>query len=139
MIDDKYAELTQKYPKFFHVPDADKVPKYRQSVRCCCETGWYNLINTACRLINWHIESKSSSNVNLLEFRWAQIKEKFGGLRMYAENSDDFISGVIAAVEALSLTTCEVCGKPGLPGTASAAGFAGGWIKTLCPDCRASE
>lgn len=71
------------------------------------------------------------------EFKVAQVKEKFGGLRFYPENyKKDYVGQSIhesrfykriAEAEQLSLKTCEVCGEPGVPGNAN-----GGWILTLC-------
>lgn len=62
-------------------------------------------------------------------FKYVQIKEKFGGLRVYVESSQDrFFDPLwdrIREAERRSYKTCEVCGHPGeLRG--------GGWLKTLC-------
>lgn len=58
----------------------------------------------------------------------AQIKEKFGTLRMYCDNVNDYARGVIDMTEALSEETCEVCGGKGKP-------TGGRWIQTLCEEC----
>jgi len=42
-----------------------------------------------------------------------QVKEKFGTLRIYADNTNDYHKGVIAMAEAMSSLTCEVCGNSG--------------------------
>lgn len=65
-----------------------------------------------------------------------QIKEKFGGLRFYADvYSDDPWSGrgaeLIAAAEEASYRTCEDCGA-----TEDVTTEGPGWVRTLCPDCR---
>lgn len=65
----------------------------------------------------------------------AQIKEKFGTLRFYAEitetTSDTKAAEFwkrIEKAETLSAITCEVCGSPGeLRG--------GSWMRTLCDVC----
>lgn len=54
-----------------------------------------------------------------------QVKEKFGGLRIYTDKSPKYIWDLIADIETKSYKTCEVCGKRGKPRE-------GGWIKTLC-------
>lgn len=65
--------------------------------------------------------------------RAAQVKEKFGGLRFYMEGPVTAeMAQHISAAEALSLETCEVCGKPGT----QAEGY---WIKIKCDDCKASN
>lgn len=67
------------------------------------------------------------------DFRIAQIKEKFGGLRFYAspslssENQDEFYAAIREA-EVLSLRTCELTGKPGVTMVSDT-----GWIRTLDP------
>jgi hypothetical protein len=61
-----------------------------------------------------------------------QIKEKFGGLRIYCrapelnEKVGRELSKAVARAEQKSFETCEVCGKPGNKG-------GDGWIKTFCP------
>lgn len=72
------------------------------------------------------------------DYEVAQIKEKFGGLRYYIHESDDFSPGgkrdqqtaLINFAEALSYRICEECGRPG------GSGNVGTWIRTLCPECR---
>lgn len=54
-----------------------------------------------------------------------QIKEKFGGLRIYGHEFTDYISGAVTLAEDMSYKLCEVCGSPGTLRT-------GGWIRTLC-------
>jgi len=61
------------------------------------------------------------------DLRCAQIKEKFGLLRIYLESSGsipDEVSAAIADAVAESARTCERCGAPGEP---------------LCPPCRERE
>jgi hypothetical protein len=58
----------------------------------------------------------------------AQVKEKFGGLRVYlATPEPDAASLAIDAAEERALRTCENCGQPGAPRE-------GSWIKTLCDE-----
>jgi hypothetical protein len=42
-----------------------------------------------------------------------QVKEKYGGLRIYTDYSNKELDKVINDVEKESLTICEVCGEPG--------------------------
>lgn len=70
------------------------------------------------------------------DYKIAQIKEKFGGLRYYISFSENLkdsrresAHNLIIAVEKLSLVTCEECGQPGnITGDV--------WIKTLCDECK---
>ena len=54
-----------------------------------------------------------------------QIKEKFGGLRFYADTD-------MSDLEAASYEICEECGSPG-------EARADGWVKTLCDKCAEPE
>lgn len=58
-----------------------------------------------------------------------QIKEKYGGLRVYIKDSayDD----IILKYERQSLETCERCGSDH-----AELYNHGGWLTTLCADCR---
>ena len=56
------------------------------------------------------------------------VKEKFGGLRVYLDTYSPETQPLISVAEARSLTVCEFCGQPGRPRP-------GGWIKTKCDAC----
>ena len=67
-------------------------------------------------------------DANNITYSVAQIKEKFGTLRVYLtyKNSDrQLVEKLIAEAETKSATTCEVCGDYGQLRT-------GPWVKTLC-------
>jgi hypothetical protein len=71
------------------------------------------------------------------DYKVSQVKEKFGGLRYYAnpgnvdeETSNQFYA-LIRAAEAKADVTCECCGRPG---RLTQRGE-GGWYKTLCARC----
>ena len=56
-----------------------------------------------------------------------QVKEKFGGLRIYSHGGDyDAIDTVVKLAEAEAERTCEVCGRPGTIVSIK------GWWKTRC-------
>ena len=59
----------------------------------------------------------------------AQVKQKFGGLRFYASNCDDYVYGVISMAETISWRICENCGSAGTKSTNS------GWVTMLCNNC----
>ncbi len=58
----------------------------------------------------------------------AQVKEKFGLLRIYIDNTDEYIDGLVSMAESISAITCEDCGLPGEMRD-------GGWLRTLCNSC----
>lgn len=71
------------------------------------------------------------------EYEIAQVKEKWGGLRIYlryplsepgeASELPVACEPILEAAEAKSMLTCEFCGQPGVRRDS-------GWIKTLCDD-----
>lgn len=70
---------------------------------------------------------------DLLTLGWdgkvSQVKEKFGGLRFYLDESNKQIEDRISKAEDDSFNTCETCGDPGKSRTKNY------WIKTLCNKC----
>ena len=54
-----------------------------------------------------------------------QVKEKFGGLRFYANGVSEKHRNYIEFTEMMSYVTCERCGAPGKT-------YTDGWHKTLC-------
>lgn len=80
----------------------------------CVGPGWYNLV-----LIVEQVAQKKNVEI-------AQVKEKFGTLRVYTQTIDSDVDAIIDAAEKLSEFTCESCGRPGeLRNTH-------GWLKTAC-------
>lgn len=61
-----------------------------------------------------------------------QVKEKFGGLRIYygsiTNNNQAKLETIVRAAEAEAAKTCEGCGKPGTGKVIN------GWVKTVCPE-----
>lgn len=58
-----------------------------------------------------------------------QVKEKFGGLRVYAGPSSEELENLLVRAENKSYTTCESCG--GLGGIRSI----NSWVRVLCKSC----
>lgn len=137
MKDELDKALCEKYPKIFKMRNASM----SETAMCWgfdCGDGWYGIIDAACSNIQSHIKWKRKSEpfASMTEEEFdeihqpvaVQVKEKFGGLRFYADNCDDYTRGVIDMAESMSYRTCEVCGSPGVKRS-------GGWIKTLCDNC----
>ena len=61
-----------------------------------------------------------------------QVKEKFGGLRIYVGHASDKIYEIIANATAACSKLCENCGEPGTLGGTH-------WVVTLCDKCRAAD
>lgn len=134
MTEERDKALCAKYPKIFRNRRGD--PK--QTLMCFGfehDDGWFDIIDTLCHTIQHHLDWKRGSDKfkGMPDEEWdechqtvaVQVKEKWGGLRFYVSNSDDYIDGAISLAESLSLRTCEQCGAPGKP-------RGGGWVRTLC-------
>lgn len=119
MNSEKTKELFAKYPTFFK---PEKGPM--ETLMCFgleCDEGWYDILD---RLFKAITDLKPEKTFEVI-----QVKEKFGGLRVYCDYSTDEIEDLIMKAEEESYRTCEICGKPGKMCSD------GGWMKTLCPDC----
>ncbi len=58
-----------------------------------------------------------------------QIKEKFGGLRIYVDNNTAQVGEIIKAAEEKVMKTCESCGEPGKLCSDC------GWMMVRCDTC----
>ncbi len=100
-----------------------RMPIY-QNVRCGVDVGdgWVPIV-----------ERLGEQLADLGGVTVTQVKEKFGGLRVYHESSDyDTAEALIRTAEEECARTCENCGAAG-----SRRG--GGWILTLCDGCHESR
>lgn len=114
-------QLVSEYPEIFSlIKDKERripIAFFRIETR----DGWYDLIKQACESIK-HTSAK-----------FVQVKEKFGGLRIYFEidsndPNSDMVRMVLTQVEEDSFEICEVCGKPGHRRPRQ-------YVQTLCEEC----
>lgn len=85
-----------------------------------CGDGWFMILDNLCSSIYYYCKHKK------IDFpKVVQVKEKFGTLRFYTNGHDDTIDKLISFAEAMTTSTCEVCGNIGKTRN-------GGWIRTLC-------
>jgi hypothetical protein len=134
--------LFKKYPQLF----SNSSKSCMESCMCWgieCNNGWYELLSSVCWRIFQHEQNISEriavrnkygtpndqSDLEYIPVKFDQIKEKFGGLRIYFSGGDDYVEGVVSMAEEMSYKICEVCGNSGKPNK-------GGWITTLCNNCR---
>lgn len=94
-----------------------------------CDNGWYNIINNMCYRIQQNFDREVKRNPELEQPQFVQIKEKFGGLRAYMGERDDYSAGVVDMAESMASCTCEKCGNPGK------TRVIGGWWSTYCQPC----
>jgi len=122
MRDELEQQLITEFPELFR--DHDKPPtESLMCFGCGCSDGWFDLIYTACKVIQSHIKYTPECP----PFRFSQIKEKFGGLRLYSYGGDAFTSGVCSMADAMSYKICEVTGERG---QLCSTGY---WLRTLSP------
>jgi len=125
MKDELEKEFTDKYPKLFKhhrnvcgERESKAIPPIWFGLECA--DGWYSILAEA-------FEKLSKFDVEIF-----QVKEKFGGLRIYVDDKPleyaKEIGDIIHAAEEKAWDTCEYCGKPG-------ERRGGGWLKTLCDEC----
>jgi hypothetical protein len=92
----------------------------REQAKECVGQGWHNLLN--------FLYDRLPPSVYV-----AQVKEKFGGLRFYADGVSEKMQELIEEIEDTSLYTCEVCGNEGKVRNRN------GRLKTLCDVCVGEE
>ena len=119
-------QLFAKYPKIFK---QHSLPM-QQTCMCWgieCGDGWYTLIDTLCQCLE-HIQSSEGPHIEA-----AQVKEKYGGLRFYADHGSSEQWGAIAMAEAMSEEICEACGST------DRVEQSDGWIETRCKRCKKGQ
>jgi hypothetical protein len=135
-------QLFEKYPDLFSNRTKTRMESC-MSWGCEIGNGWYDLLSSVCWRIFQHEKNISEriavrnkygtpsdqADLDYFPVKFDQIKEKFGGLRIYYSGGDDYVEGVTSMAEEYSYKVCEVCGNAGKPNK-------GGWITTLCDNCR---
>jgi len=77
----------------------------------------------------WTTQIESVKSISRPQVQATQIKEKFGTLRFYLNQTDEVIDRIVSFAESMSGCTCEKCGSP-------ARQSKGGWITTECTRCK---
>ena len=98
-----------------------------------CEAGWFPILT---KLFDLFEVICIEEQISPAEITIIQIKEKFGGLRVYYSGPDKIYGRTRKAVrvaEAEASKTCEVCGVPG-EGCVSNS-----WHKTVCKEHRTRD
>ena len=129
--------LYSKYPEMFSLKDNKTEPIGAYGIEC--GDGWYQILQSVCFIVaqhelniqqnNHYLTENNKETVSYEKFRFTQIKEKFGGLRIYYYGGDDYIRGLIRMAECWRFNTFEKCGERGEPDKS-------GWITTICKSCK---
>ena len=134
-------QLFEKYPDLFSNKDKD-IMSSCMAWGIEAGNGWHDIISSVCWMIKqhednvkWQTEYKQKTDPeyqsDYFPVKFDQVKEKYGGLRLYFSGGDEYVEGLVSMGEAMSYKVCEVCGNKGKPNE-------GGWISTLCDGCRKS-
>lgn len=136
MNNSDYNTLYTKYPSLFSLKDNVNEPIGSYGIEC--SEGWYDIIDSLCFMIaqqerniegnNKYRVSKGEEPIEYEPFRFTQIKEKFGGLRVYYYGGNEYIRGLVGMAECWSYKSCEICGNKGQTTKQ-------GWLKTICEKC----
>ena len=113
-------KLMEEFPTFFKDMYGD-MTKTCMHWGCAHGDGWFKILHEACKKI---------AKLDKGTFYFEQIKEKFGGLKLYCAGGNDEIYKITDAAEKESYETCEHCG------TKKDVTTEGGWILILCKTCR---
>lgn len=100
----------------------DKITPYEE-FGIECGNGWKPLLKP----IFDYIEEYNKSHEDKITI--FQIKEKFGGLRVYVDGATLELHNLIENAEYLAEDTCEICGST------KNVGKKAGWITTCCIEC----
>ena len=126
MRDELDKMLCEKYPKMM----VNRHKDMQETTMCWgfeCGDGWYNILNQLMSQIQHHIDWKNRDTEVVQQVTLDQVKEKFGTLRIYYSGGDDYIRGLVSMAQAMSGSTCEVCGN--------ASKFRGkSWFYTACDE-----
>ena len=94
-----------------------------------CDDGWFNLLYSAFTEIEDYFLNSFGRIPDY--FYIVQVKEKWGGLRIYVSSAPQAVHDIIDKAEEQSFKTCEKCGAVGecfhrdmLP-----------YVRTLCDKC----
>lgn len=112
--DEFVSKIGAEYGKFFPVKEDGTV-----QISISCWDGWFPLLEEFFQKL-----AALNQPVQIL-----QIKEKFGGLRIYLSNSNEEISDLVEATIAKANNTCEMCGEKGEVMSSH------GWLRCICPAC----
>ena len=89
------------------------------------DDGWFDILWRLCEDLEPLVAAFEEASGS--QFEVLQVKEKFGGLRVYVNDANEAIDQRIETAIQESFHTCEVCGQPGTLREDS-------WIKTLCDE-----
>lgn len=115
-------KLFEKYPNLFSNKDKG-IHVSCMAWGCEIGNGWYELLSSLCHRITNHEENiefrikarnkngreNDAADLTYVPVMFDQVKEKYGGLRVYFSGGDDYVFGAVSMAEEYSYKVCEVC------------------------------
>jgi hypothetical protein len=114
---DPFPKFQKKYPNLFDIGG--------YFISFGFGEGWEPIVDEALQKIQKLNEELDEGH----KIKIVQVKEKFGGLRIYTNFYTDATSEIIEAAERQAADTCENCGST------EQVTAKGGWIKNYCTKC----
>jgi hypothetical protein len=125
---DLVKKLRKDFPIFFAKRTAFGREFYTE---ISCGDGWEHLVRSVAQRVEEYNKTSSTP------IQAAQIKEKFGTLRLYVDEVPtelmDEVNKLVSDAEIRSQHYCEDCGSQEDVQTCKPNGF---WIRTVCGKCR---
>ncbi len=105
MRGDLEAKLKEEFPTFFRDMYG---PVWETCMHwgCECGDGWFSLVRHLCLGLQSYLKERPD-----FDFKFSQVKEKFGLLRIYSEGGDERTKALIKEVQDTSSEVCEECGR----------------------------
>jgi hypothetical protein len=94
--------------------------------------GWFKLVKPILEAVDKYNRDHKENIYNDRKIEVIDIKEKWGGLRIYLSYYLPELESLIDKAEKLSYKTCEECGTTENVTTEQVTG----WYRTLCENCR---
>lgn len=90
---------------------------------CECGDGWFDILYDLCK----KIEAINPPE----DFKFCQVKEKMGGLRVYTVGCPEEVDRLVDEAQRVSYKTCEECGTQ----KDVISDWVSGWVRTICKSC----
>ncbi len=96
-----------------------------------CGDGWFELISNFSNQAEAKVKEMKEEGVEEIKLPLVlQVKEKFGGLRIYMDDTYGMMNALIDSALKEAARTCELCGQSGIRRESKT-----GWWMTLCDEC----
>lgn len=131
------SRLYEQFPEVFRYSDMERAVDELEGTAPIsvdgiqCDDGWYRVIRSlAASISSENDRYRSDEDGKIVSV--VQLKEKFGGLRVYLTHQPDFVRGAVRTAERMAEQTCELCGAT--EGNVRRHDNSG-WMKTVCESC----